>query len=168
MSEGRIVDVLVEIPTGSANKYEYDKEKGRFVLDRVLYSPMFYPADYGFIEGTLAEDGDPLDALVLTTYPTFSGCIIPARVVGALLMRDDKGQDEKLIAVPAVDPRFAEIRTIDDLPAHKRKEIAHFFQVYKDLENKKTEIQGWIGPDEAERLLEAAVARYREQAKVGI
>lgn len=98
----RIVDAFIEIPKGSSNKYEYDKEKKRFVLDRVLYSPMFYPADYGFIEDTLALDGDPLDILVLTTYPTFPGCVIESRVIGALIMSDDKGEDENCLAFRSV------------------------------------------------------------------
>ncbi|MBE3596468.1 MAG: inorganic diphosphatase [Hydrogenibacillus sp.] len=163
MKDARIVDALIEIPAGSANKYEFDKAKGRFVLDRVLYSPMFYPADYGYIEGTLALDGDPLDILVLTTYPTFPGCIIPSRVIGALIMSDDKGEDEKLLGVPDGDPRFGNVRSIDDLPPHRLREIAHFFQVYKDLENKKTDIKGWVGPERAAELLDECTARYRTQ-----
>ena len=161
----RIVDAFIEIPKGSSNKYEYDKEKKRFILDRVLYSPMFYPADYGFIEDTLALDGDPLDILVLTTYPTFPGCIVPTRVIGALIMSDDKGEDEKLLAVPVGDPRYATIQSIHDLPPHTLKEIAHFFQVYKDLENKKTDIKGWVGPEQAAELIDSCKERFREGVK---
>ncbi|MCL6597858.1 MAG: inorganic diphosphatase [Alicyclobacillus macrosporangiidus] len=154
------VDVFIEIPKGSQNKYEFDKEAGVFRLDRVLYSPMFYPADYGYIQNTLAEDGDPLDALVLVSNPTFPGCVIETRVVGVLLMADDKGQDEKLIGVATKDPRFAHVQTLEDIPAHILKEIAHFFQVYKDLEGKETRIDGWKGVEDAERILSEALERY--------
>lgn len=158
-----IVEAFIEIPTGSQNKYEFDKERGTFVLDRVLYSPMHYPAEYGYIPGTLALDGDPLDILVLTTFPTFPGCMIKARVVGTLIMSDDKGQDEKILAVPEDDPRWDEVKSLDDVPAHRLKEIAHFFQVYKDLENKKTEIVGWQDADKAATLIEECTKRYQDQ-----
>ena len=158
-----IVDVFVEIPKGSQNKYEYDKEKGVFRLDRVLYSPMHYPADYGYIEETLAEDGDPLDVLVLVSNPTFPGCVITTRLIGALIMTDDKGEDTKLLGVPVDDPRFAEIQDIDDVPAHIKREIGHFFQVYKDLENKKTEIGDWKNREFAIKELEAARRLYAEK-----
>lgn len=158
-----IVEAFIEIPTGSQNKYEFDKERGTFVLDRVLYSPMHYPAEYGYIPGTLALDGDPLDILVLTTFPTFPGCMIKARVVGTLIMSDDKGQDEKILAVPEDDPRWDEVKSLDDVPAHRLKEIAHFFQVYKDLENKKTEIVGWQDADKAVTLIEECKKRYQNQ-----
>lgn len=155
-----VVDAFIEIPTGSQNKYEFDKETGRFKLDRVLFSPMHYPTEYGYIENTLAEDGDPLDILVLTSFPTFPGCVIESRVIGVLLMADDKGKDEKLLAVPTEDPRFKEIQSLEDVAPHTLKEISHFFQVYKDLENKKVTIEGWQGADVAARLLEEAKARY--------
>lgn len=155
-----VVDAFIEIPTGSQNKYEYDKEKGVFRLDRVLYSPMHYPAEYGYLEQTLAEDGDPLDILVLTTFPTFPGCVIRARVLGALIMSDDKGQDEKLLAVPADDPRWDFAQDLSDVPEHRLKEIAHFFAVYKDLENKKTVIEGWKDAAFAAHLIEECRKRY--------
>ncbi|MFC4769273.1 inorganic diphosphatase [Effusibacillus consociatus] len=155
-----VVDAFIEIPTGSQNKYEFDKETGRFKLDRVLFSPMHYPTEYGYIENTLAEDGDPLDILVITSFPTFPGCVIESRVIGVLLMTDDKGKDEKLLAVPTEDPRFKEVHTLEDVAPHVLKEIAHFFQVYKDLENKKVTIDGWQGTDVAARLLEECKARY--------
>jgi inorganic pyrophosphatase len=155
-----VVEALIEIPAGSQNKYEYDKEKGRFVLDRVLYSPMHYPTEYGYLEGTLAEDGDPLDILVLTTFPTFPGCVIEARVIGALVMSDDKGQDEKLLAVPVNDPRWNHVNRLEDVSPHTLKEIAHFFEVYKDLENKKTVIEGWKDAEFAKQLYEDCVRRY--------
>jgi inorganic pyrophosphatase len=161
MSDQFIVDALIEIPSGSQNKYEYDKEANVFRLDRVLYSPMHYPTEYGYIENTLAEDGDPLDILVLTTFPTFPGCVIESRVIGVLKMADDKGQDEKLLGVPTKDPRFKHVQSLDDVAPHILKEIAHFFQVYKDLEGKQTTIDGWYGVEEARKILADARARYK-------
>lgn len=158
-----VVEAFIEIPTGSQNKYEYDKDREVFMLDRVLYSPMHYPTEYGYLENTLALDGDPLDILVLTTFPTFPGCVIESRVVGVLVMSDDKGPDEKLLAVPKNDPRFNHIQSLNDVPEHIRKEIAHFFQVYKDLENKKTIIEGWKDADFAAQLVEDCKKRYQEQ-----
>lgn len=151
-----VVDVFIEIPKNSQNKYEYDEEIGAFRLDRVLYSPMHYPADYGYIKDTLAEDGDPLDVLVLVSNPTFPGCVITTRLVGALVMSDDKGVDTKLLGVPVHDPRFDEIQNIDDVPEHIKLEIAHFFEVYKDLENKKTEVGDWHDREFARKELESA------------
>src|SRR5690625_2408361 len=156
-----VVDVKVEIPTGSQNKYEFDEEKNAFILDRVLYSPMHYPAEYGYIENTLALDGDPLDALVLTTFPTFPGCIIEARVIGVLIMIDNKEQDEKLLAVPTNDPRFDGVNSLDDVAPHVLKEISHFFERYKDLENKETVIEGWKDADFARNLYDECVARFK-------
>lgn len=158
--ESRVVDAFIEIPTGSQNKYEYDKERKQFRLDRVLYSPMHYPTEYGYLDNTLALDGDPLDILVLTTFPTFPGCVISSRVIGVLLMSDDKGQDEKLLAVPVDDPRWNGVNTLEDVPAHVLKEIEHFFQVYKDLENKETHIIGWEGPEKAAQLIDECVERF--------
>lgn len=159
-SQPLTVDVFIEIPAGSQNKYEYDKEAGVFRLDRVLYSPMHYPADYGYLEGTLAEDGDPLDALVLTTFPTFPGCVIRSRVVGVLLMADDKGEDEKLLAVPVDDPRWNQVQSLEDVAPHVLKEIEHFFKVYKDLENKQTVIKGWKDAQFARQLYQDCLKRY--------
>jgi inorganic pyrophosphatase len=162
MSSGKLtVDAFIEIPKGSQNKYEFDKEAGVFRLDRVLYSPMHYPTEYGYIQNTLAEDGDPLDVLVLTTFPTFPGCVIETRVVGVLVMSDDKGQDEKLLGVAETDPRFAHVQTLEDVPPHILKEIAHFFEVYKDLEGKETKIEGWKGRDDADRILQESIQRYK-------
>ncbi|MCH5584305.1 inorganic diphosphatase [Shimazuella sp. AN120528] len=162
MSQEIIVDAFIEIPTGSQNKYEYDKEKGVFRLDRVLFSPMHYPTEYGYLEGTLAEDGDPLDILVLTSFPTFPGCVISSRVIGVLVMSDDKGQDEKLLAVPTEDPRFANVKSLDDVAPHILDEISHFFQVYKDLEKKETHIEGWKDAAFASNLYQACLSRYEE------
>src|SRR5271154_5706818 len=125
--------VFIEIPQGSRNKYEFDVELGAIVLDRRLFTSMSYPADYGFVEGTLAEDGDPLDSLVLVSEPTFPGCRIRVRTVGVFHMSDEKGPDEKLLCVPLGDPTFEHVRDIDDVIAELRDEIEHFFQRYKEL-----------------------------------
>lgn len=162
MSKPLIVDAFIEIPTGSQNKYEYDEELGVFRLDRVLYSPMHYPTEYGYLKNTLAEDGDPLDILVLTTFPTFPGCVIRSRVIGVLLMSDDKGPDEKLLAVPVDDPRFNEVNSLEDVAPHVLKEIEHFFKVYKDLENKETNIIGWKDAQFAADLYEQCLKRFEE------
>jgi len=149
--------VFVEIPSGSRNKYEWDDELGGIVLDRRLFTAMTYPADYGYVEGTLAEDGDPLDALVLVSDPTFPGCRIRVRTIGVFHMEDEKGPDEKLLSVPLGDPAFERIRDIHDVANELRDEIEHFFQRYKDLEpSKRTETRGWGNRDEAERILSAA------------
>ena len=152
--------VFVEIPAGSRNKYEWDQELGGIVLDRRLFTAMTYPADYGYVEGTLAEDGDPLDALVLVSDPTFPGCRIRVRTIGVFHMSDEKGPDEKLLCEPIGDPAFDRIRDIDDVAAELRDEIEHFFQRYKDLEpSKKTETGGWGNRAEAEKILAAARER---------
>lgn len=160
--ENKVVEAFIEIPTGSQNKYEFDKEKGVFKLDRVLFSPMFYPAEYGYLENTLALDGDPLDILVLVTNPTFPGCVIDTRVIGFLNMIDSGEEDSKLIGVPVEDPRFEEIQALEDLPVHKLKEISHFFERYKDLQGKKTEIGAWEGSEAAAKLIEDCIERYNQ------
>ena len=145
-----LVEVIVEIPKGSRNKYELDHEKGVFRLDRRLFSATTYPADYGFIPDTLGEDGDPLDALVLLEEPTFPGCMIRARPIGIFWMKDEKGNDAKVICVPEYDPIWGEAEHLDDLPEHTLKEIEHFFDVYKMLEpSKESSTAGYQGPDEA-------------------
>jgi len=152
--------VFVEIPSGSRNKYEWDEELGGIVLDRRLFTAMAYPADYGFVEGTLAEDGDPLDALVLVADPTFPGCRIRVRPIGVFHMNDEKGPDEKVLFVPLGDPSFERISDIHDVTAELRDEIEHFFQRYKDLEpSKRTETQGWGNRSEAMAIVAAARAR---------
>lgn len=156
------VEAFVEIPKGSRNKYEFDKARHCLRLDRVLYSPLHYPADYGFILDTLAEDGDALDVLILTYEPTFPGCIVPIRPVGVLDMQDEYGPDQKILAVPAVDPRFAEVEDLPGLPRHLLLEIEHFFTVYKTLEEKATEILGWRGQSAAWDLIRRAQARYAQ------
>jgi inorganic pyrophosphatase len=153
------VNVVVEIPRGSSNKVEYDVEIGAFRLDRVLYSPLYYPCEYGFVPSTLFEDGDPLDILVLATQPTFTGCIVVARPVGVLKMSDDKGQDDKILGVSAHDPRFERVTRLEDVSEHRLKEILHFFAVYKDLENKEVNIHGWESADVARDL----IRQYRQR-----
>ena len=151
-----IVRMFVEIPKNSNNKYEYDTKLGVFRLDRTLYSPMHYPGDYRFICGTTAEDGDPIDVLMSADEATFTGCMIEVRPVGLLDMSDEKGPDEKILAVPDRNPRYEQIHTVDQIFPHVRREIEHFFDIYKSLEGKKTEINGWRSPREArERILEA-------------
>lgn len=155
-----IVEAFIEIPAGSQNKYEFDKEKGVLRLDRVLYSPVHYPTDYGYIPETLEEDGDPIDILVMITNPTVPGCIIDCRIVGVLSMADDKGVDNKLLGVPLRDPRFSQITDLADVPPHVLREIEHFFRTYKDLEGKSVTIQGWRGSEAAAAVLDAARAAY--------
>ena len=147
--------VFVEIPSGSRNKYEWDEELGGIALDRRLFTSMTYPADYGFLEDTLAADGDPLDAIVLVGEPTFPGCRIRVRVVGVFHMADEKGEDEKLICVPINDPQWSVVSGIDEVPAQLRNEIEHFFQVYKDLEGKETVTRGYGNRSEALAIIDA-------------
>jgi inorganic pyrophosphatase len=156
--------VFVEIPSGSRNKYEWDTELGAIVLDRRLFTSMSYPADYGYIEGTLAEDGDPLDALVLVTEPTFPGCRVRVRIVGVFHMTDEKGPDEKVLCVPIKDPAWSRVTDIHDVPPELRNEIEHFFQVYKDLERHKTETRGFGNRAEAVQKIANARARLAEHA----
>ena len=150
------IEVIVEIPSGSRNKYEFDHVRHRFVLDRILYSSVHYPCDYGFIEGTLADDGDPLDVLVVISEPTFPGCVVRARPVGVLDMRDDKGHDFKVLAVAADDPRWDDTADLTDLSPHRLREIENFFQIYKELEGRAVEVVGWLGVPDAWRIIEAA------------
>jgi inorganic pyrophosphatase len=161
------VMVFVEIPAGSRNKYEYDEEAGGIVLDRRLFTSMSYPADYGFIEGAAGEDGDPLDALVLVGDPTFPGCRIRARPVGVFHMTDEKGPDEKIICVPLNDTAWKRVHDIDDLPQEFRDEIEHFFQVYKQLEKKKTATRGYGNRDDAMGVIESARRRAATEAGGG-
>lgn len=158
----RTVEVLIEIPRGSRSKYEIDEKTGRLRLDRVLYSSVHYPTDYGFILDTLAQDGDHLDVLVLCEEPAVPGSLQTARPIGVLDMEDEKGPDEKILAVPTGDPRFAHVHLLDDLPQHWRLEIQTFFDSYKELEGGKgATVRGWRGADEAWRAIEEAQRRYR-------
>jgi inorganic pyrophosphatase len=147
-------NVVIEIPRGSTNKYEVDAKTGLIKLDRVLYSPLFYPFDYGYIPQTLYVDGDPMDVLVLVSHPTFPGCIIEAAPIGVLEMTDDKGPDEKLLCVAIKDPRYGYRRSISELNDHTLKEIKHFFEVYKDLEDKFVEVRDWHDRDKAIELIQ--------------
>jgi inorganic pyrophosphatase len=158
-----IVNVLIEIPAGSKNKYEFDKDMQCFALDRVLYASVQYPYDYGFIPNTLADDGDPLDGMVIMDQPTFPGCVIAARPLGMLEMIDGGDRDEKLLCVPAKDPRYADITSLEQISPHRLEEIAEFFRTYKNLEKKVTEIQGWQGVDRVMPLLAECI----EAAKKG-
>ena len=158
----RISRFIVEIPKNSKNKYEFDTELGLFRLDRPLYSPFYYPGDYGFIPGTKSEDGDPLDVLALVQHECFSGCLYEIRPVGVLDMIDQGKPDRKILGVPRKDPRYAEIRRVTDIAAHTRLEIEHFFAEYKELEGKKTHIRGWKSHLEAQRLMLAARRHYLE------
>jgi inorganic pyrophosphatase len=157
------VVVFVEIPSGSRNKYEFDPELGAIVLDRRLFSSMSYPGDYGFIEGTLGGDGDPLDALVLVGDPTFPGCRIRARPVGVFYMTDEKGPDEKIICASSHDPTWMRVHDLEDFHPEHLAEIEHFFQVYKDLEKKKTATSGYGSAAEALEVIEAARRRAASQ-----
>jgi inorganic pyrophosphatase len=153
-------EVTIEIPKGQRNKYEMDHETGRIRLDRMLFTSTRYPADYGFIEDTLADDEDPLDALVLLDEPTFPGCQIRCRAIGMFRMRDEKGLDDKVLCVPATDPRMTHLRDISDVPEFDRLEIAHFFEVYKALEpDKIVEASTWVGVE----LAEAEIIACRER-----
>ena len=145
--------MIVEIPKGSANKYEYDRASGLFRLDRALYSPVHYPGDYGFVPGTLAADGDPIDVLALVEEPSFTSCLIEVRPVGILNMIDQNETDQKIVAVPNRNPRYDQVHTLDQIFAHVRREIEHFFSIYKELEGKKTQMNGWGNPAEAREVI---------------
>lgn len=154
-----VVNAVIEIPLGSRGKYEYRPELGVFARDRVLSASMQYPTDYGFIPSTASDDGDPLDILVASFEPTFPGCLLRARPVGLLDMSDDKGRDQKIMAVPDDDKRFDEIRRLEDLPRHVLREVEHFFAVYKQLESKKVTIHGWDALEPARELILASKRR---------
>jgi inorganic pyrophosphatase len=153
-------DVLIEIPKGSRNKYEYDFDLKKIRFDRMLFSSMMYPADYGFIPETLALDGDPLDVLVLGGEPTFPMCVVEVKPIGVFHMADEKGPDEKVICVPVSDPIWNNLNDLSDMNPHQIKEIEHFFQVYKDLEKKKVDVGGWGNAVEAYDILNKCVDRY--------
>jgi inorganic pyrophosphatase len=156
-----VVNMIVEIPKGARNKFELDKESGLIKLDRYLYSSSVYPGDYGFIPQTLAEDGDPLDILVMVNEPTFSGCLIEARVVGLFKMIDKGVNDFKVLGVPNADPLFAHLRKLEDVPPHFLREVEHFFGTYKQLEGVATSSLGWISAEEATHEVRLSVDRFR-------
>ncbi len=153
-------DAIIEIPRGSRNKYEMDHETGMIRFDRVLYSPMFYPADYGFVPDTLGLDGDPLDVLVFLTEPTFPGCLIEVKPIGVLNMSDDKGRDEKIICVPVADPTWNQLENIEDMNSHTLKAVEHFFKTYKDLENKTCVVEGYGDKAQALQIIQEAYDRF--------
>jgi inorganic pyrophosphatase len=151
----------VEIPKGSRNKYEFDRELGAIRFDRFVSTSVVYPTDYGFIPDTLGEDGDELDALVCVTEPTFPGCVVPVRAIGLFRMTDENGPDDKVVCVPPTDPYWAGYHDVEELPDQLRKEIFHFFSVYKDLDlDRHSEPLGWAGPRDAERAIQAARERH--------
>lgn len=157
-----ILTVMIEIPKGSRNKYEYDPKRNVIKFDRMLFSSVHYPSDYGFIPETLAQDGDPLDALVLVSEPTFPGCMIETRPIGLFKMWDEKGPDEKILCIPIKDPLWNHITALDEVSPHLLKEIEHFFKIYKDLEKKKTGIDGWQDRDAALHIIEECRDRYQQ------
>ncbi len=155
-----ILNAYVEIPGGSRNKYEVDKETGVLKFDRLLYSAVHYPGDYGFFPRTLAEDGDALDVLILITVPTFPGCMVEVRPLGMFQMQDEKGIDHKVLAVPLSDPFMEEYHELDDIPPHRLREIDHFFAIYKELEGKETVTDGWADRNGAIQAIEDSIRRY--------
>jgi inorganic pyrophosphatase len=155
--------VRVEIPKGSRNKYEYDPKLHAIKLDRFLFSSMVYPTDYGYFPDTLAEDGDPLDAMVCVSEPTFPGCVIEVKPIALFKMEDDKGIDDKILCVPCQDPAWNPLSTLEDLSDQLRNEIEHFFSVYKDLERKKVRVDGWYSREEAVDEIRQARERHSGQ-----
>ena len=160
-----IVYAVIESPKGTENKYEYDVKKKAIVLDRVLFSAVHFPGDYGFLPRTLDEDGDPLDILVLVTSPTFPGCIMSARPLGILRMLDGNQQDDKILAVPTGDPRYAEHHDLDNLPEHILKEIAYLFETYKVLEGKQVKVLGWEKSEAARKVIQHCQELYLKSLK---
>ena len=154
------VEIVVEIPRGSRNKYEYDEELGVIALDRTLYSAVHFPTDYGYVPGTRGPDSDAVDVMVMVEESVFPGCLVRVRLLGVLTIQKTNGDPEsKLLAVPVNEPRFAEVRDIDDVPRHLCEEIEHFFEVYKELEGSEIKSLGWEGAERAERVLEEVVER---------
>jgi inorganic pyrophosphatase len=154
---------MVEIPKGSRNKYEWSEEVGAITFDRFLFSSVVYPLDYGMIPKTLAEDGDPLDAMVAVSEPTFPGCVIPVKPIALFKVRDDKGIDGKIICVPLQDPNWNHCEVLEDLPDQLRDEISHFFEVYKTLEDKEVEVHGWFSREDALEVIDASRRRWNER-----
>jgi inorganic pyrophosphatase len=159
-----IVSAIIEVPKNSSNKYEYDPKLEIFRLNRALYSPLHYPGCYGFIPSTVAEDGDPVDILVLTNEPTFPGALLMARPLGYLEMSDEKGRDQKVLAVPTGDPRYDASRHLDNISRHRLREIEHFFTIYKELEGKRVTVDGWRGMDETHRLIREGIRSFKRSA----
>lgn len=162
-SAPEVVYAVVEIPKGSRNKYEYHKDMEAFALDRVLYSPVQYPAEYGIIPKTLWDDGDPMDILVLMEQPTFPGCVIETRPIGVMIMLDGGESDDKIIGVPVNDPRFKDVKDISDLPKAFLNEVGHFFTIYKNLEGKTTDVLGWESAEKALDAINHSIELYNEK-----
>jgi inorganic pyrophosphatase len=157
------VEVVVETPMGSRNKYEVDHKTGRIRLDRMLFTSTRYPLDYGFVAGTLAEDAEPLDALVWLDEPTFPGCLVTVRPIAVFWMHDERGPDAKVLTVPARDPRMSGVQDLADVPSHLTAEIGHFFDIYKELEpGKSTDVRGWQDRTAAESAIKEAKTRAGE------
>jgi inorganic pyrophosphatase len=154
-------DCIVEIPKGSRNKYEYDHELGVIKLDRFLFSSVVYPTDYGFVPDTLSLDGDPLDVMVCVSEPTFPGCLIVVKPIALLRMEDDAGIDDKILAVPLTDPGWNRLERLEEVSDQLQNEIEHFFKVYKQLENKKVEVEGWFSREEAIKEIAASRERFK-------
>jgi inorganic pyrophosphatase len=159
------INVIVEIPSGSRNKYEYDKALDIFRLDRTLHSPIFYPGDYGFAPRTLALDEDPLDVLILVSEPTFSGCLVAARPIGLLRMVDDDKEDDKVLAVPVGEPDYADIHNFTQIFPHQLRKIQHFFETYKLLEGKRTSTTGWDDAAAARRVIVESAQRFESSSE---
>ena len=153
---------VVEIPKGSRNKYEWDHDTGAIKLDRLLFSSVVYPTDYGFFPDTLGQDEDPLDAMICVSEPTFPGCVIDVKPIALFRMKDEKGIDDKILCVPVSDPEWNRLETLDDLSQQLQDEIAHFFSIYKDLEQKKVAVDGWYSLEEAWEEIEASRKRHRD------
>jgi inorganic pyrophosphatase len=160
VADAESVLCIVEIPKGSRNKYEFDTRLGAIKLDRFLFSSVVYPTDYGFVPGTLAEDGDPLDVMVCVSEPTFPGCRIEAKVLALFRMSDDKGVDDKLLCVPCGDPNWSHTNSLEDMPEPLLAEIAHFFSMYKEPEGKHVEVDGWHSAQDALAVLSDSRARF--------
>jgi inorganic pyrophosphatase len=157
------VHCFVEIPRGSRNKYEWDEDLQAITLDRFLFSSVVYPTDYGFIPQTLAEDGDPLDAMVCVSEPTFPGCVIEVKVIALFRMRDEKGVDDKVVCVPLSDPNWNTVEGLDDIPQNLRDEISHFFSIYKQPEGKVVKVDGWFPAEHALAEIEASRGRWKDE-----
>ena len=163
MAEDETLHIVVEIPKGSRNKYEWDEELQVIKLDRYLFSSVVYPTDYGFVPNTWAGDDDPLDAMVCVTEPTFPGCVIEVKVIGLFRMTDDEGEDAKVLCVPLKDPNWNTLDGLEDLPERLRTEIEHFFSIYKGPEGKEVTVDGWYPREEALKEIEASRERWRER-----
>src|SRR3954453_5886145 len=158
---------FIEIPKGSRNKYEYDEELGELVLDRFLSSSTVYPTDYGYLMGHRGRDGDPLDAMVCVSEPTFPGCVIPVKAIALFKMRDEKGEDDKIVCVPTHDPGWNHAEVLEDIPQMLQREITHFFSIYKQLEGKEVQVEGWRSRAEALKVIADAKRLQEERDSAG-